>query len=251
MRILLKAQSLLLPLSLGAWGCILLRLHLSGQLSQIQNPAYHDITLSFGILLMLICVSYPFFFDLFSENGSHLTAQAAGRAALLALPLAAYLLLPEDLQSAQFLRQRASYNLLSPAALQRFLPGKPGELHRLLLEQVDEVSKDEVVLLDLLELIYLSQDRVLRERYNGQRVVISGQWLSEDETHFKIARLLIFCCAADGRTVALRVNGRTDLKSDGVFIEVTGTLGFKTDTPVPELELIDYIQNNDTPDSGM
>lgn len=239
MKTLRKAGHLLLPLCLGAWGCILLRLYLSGQLAQLQNPAYHGTTLFFGLLLMLICVSYPFFFDFPAETGSSLSLPAIGRGLLLLMPLAAYLLLPEDLLSINFLRQRASFNLLSPGALQRFLPGKPGELKRLLLAQVAEGSKEDIVPLDLLELIYLSQNQELREQYDNQRVVIPGQWLSEDETHFKIARLLIFCCAADGRTVALRINGRTDLKNDGTFIEVTGTLKFKPDTPVPELDLIE------------
>ncbi|NJK90736.1 MAG: hypothetical protein HC904_02215 [Blastochloris sp.] len=53
----------LLPLALGAWGCVLLRLHFTGQLSQLQNPAYHPLTLAFALLLVALCLLFPLLFD--------------------------------------------------------------------------------------------------------------------------------------------------------------------------------------------
>jgi uncharacterized membrane protein YcgQ (UPF0703/DUF1980 family) len=248
---ILKIRSFLLPLCGGLWGCVLLRLYASGQLSQVQNPAYHNITLVFSLLLILACLAFPFFFDAPSESSSGTWYSAPGKGLLLLLPIAAYLLLPEEILTTSFLKQRSSLNLLSPGALQRFLPGKPGELRRLLLEQVQDVPKTETVPLDLLELIYLSQDAELRDHYNGQQVSLPGQWLSDDADHFKIARLLIFCCAADGRTLTLRVNGHSDLQEDGTWIEITGTLRFSPGTPVPELNLIECRKMDGPPDAGM
>jgi uncharacterized membrane protein YcgQ (UPF0703/DUF1980 family) len=254
MNLFYKLRHIPGPLFLGLWGCLLLRLCLSGQLSQVQNPAYHGLTFYFSLLLLVMCLGYPFLFDPPSGISIPSWPRLGGGTILFSLPLVAYALLPEDILSTQFLRQRANFNLASPDALQRFLPGKPGELHRLLLEQVQSTTKEEVVPLDLLELVYLSQDQELRQRYANQQVVIPGQWLAEDEDHFKLGRLLIFCCAADGRTVLVRVNGKTTLKGDlddGSWIEITGTIQFKDKKSAPELDLISYEIMEGSNDFGM
>jgi hypothetical protein len=249
---LLRLRYFLIPLCLGAWGCVLLRLYLSGQLAQIQNPTYHPFTFGFALILIFIAISFPLLFDPpETTSASPSLAALGGRALLLLLPFFAYLHLPDDFISTNFLRQRTSSALLSPGALKRFLPGKPGELYRLLKEQAETTPKDQPVSLDLLELIYLSQDKQLRELYDGHQVVIFGQWLSENPTQFKLARLLIFCCAADGRTVTLNVHGQTDLKDDGSWLEVIGTLRYDADTNIPKLELINYTKPEHLPDFNM
>ncbi|NJK90737.1 MAG: hypothetical protein HC904_02220 [Blastochloris sp.] len=151
----------------------------------------------------------------------------------------AYLALPQDLALTNLLRSRSSSQPLNPNTLQRFLPGKPGELRQLLLEQGRESSPGDLIFLDLLELVYLAQDPTLRPLYQGRQVSLRGQWLAEDAEHFKIARLLIFCCAADGRSISLRVHGTTHPLEDGTWIEIRGTLNLE-DSPHPILELDRY-----------
>jgi hypothetical protein len=237
-----------LPLSLGVWGCVLLQLYLSGKLLQLQHISYHPLTLATALLLLVSAVCFPFFFDPPPSARPLARTPLFSSLFILLFPLTAYFWLPDEVITTDFLRKRSSSSLLHPGALQRFLPGKPGELYRLLQEQAEEAAPDEILPLDLLELSYLSQDPKLRALYHHKKVLILGQWLAEDAEHFRIAKLLIFCCAADGRTISLRVNGKTDLKMDGTWIEVIGHLSLPEDTALPELHLQNYTQPEDWPD---
>lgn len=250
---LARLRYVLLPVCLGSWGCILLKLYLSDQLRQIQHPSYQFITLSFSIILILSALSFFIFFDP-PRTDEHARSLPATGAILLILivPTLAYLALPTDLITTDFLRQRSSNsNLMSPGVIRRFLPGKPGELYKLLTEQVQDVPKNETLSLDLLELIYLSQDQRLRALYEGQQVIILGQCLTDNATQFKLARLLIYCCAADGRTVQVPIRGQIDSNLDGAWLELGGVLVFDPDTNLPYINLLNYTKIEGLPDFNL
>lgn len=250
---LARLRYALLPACLGTWGCLLLKLYLSDQLRQIQHPSYQLITFYFSILLIIISLSFFILFDPPQVSiSSHPLPATGGLLLVLIVPLVAYLILPSDLITTDFLRQRSSNsNLMSPGVIRRFLPGKPGELYKLLTEQVQDASKNESISLDLLELIYLSQDQRLRNLYEGHRVTILGQCLTDTADRFNLARLLIYCCAADGRTILVPIHGKIDFNLDSVWLELEGVLVFDPETNLPHINLLSYSKVQGLPDFNL
>jgi|GEM_PF-1078822 len=245
--VLSKIRFFLPPLILGAWGCVLLRMKLSGALLELQNPAYHPLTLGAVGLLLLTAIVYPFLFDA-SNSQPPLKLHKAAAGLLLLLPVAAWLALPGKNANAGMLTRRET-SLGSDLSLYRLLKVDPDELHDELLQRVQSAGTDSFINLDLLELNRITQCKDLQDAYQGHHVTLLGQWLpGETGGEFKLVQVIMFCCAADARVVGTKVMGDAGHRAKGDWLEVDADLQFDEGSNAPRLRLLEARAQSGLPD---
>lgn len=91
-------------------------------------------------------------------------------------------------------------------------------------------SPDGAIELETIDLLFAAGEQALRDEFDNQRVVVTGQFVpptGSDAGQFDLVRMFMVCCAADARPVGIKVGvpQSPDLPRMG-WIRVTGTARF-------------------------
>jgi uncharacterized repeat protein (TIGR03943 family) len=114
----------------------------------------------------------------------------------------------------------------SPAA--DALPAQAAANHDDESEKYLPKTADGNISLEVTDLLYAEQEESLRRMFEGKVIEVVGQYLPGSEpTEFRLVRMLIVCCAADARPVALPVQIPGAIPaSEMQWIKVTGKAVF-------------------------
>jgi uncharacterized repeat protein (TIGR03943 family) len=96
-------------------------------------------------------------------------------------------------------------------------------------EQYLPRAADGNVALEVTDLLYGENEESLRKEFSGKTIEVVGQYLPGSRPNeFKIVRMLIVCCAADARPIAVPVQApKTVSVADMSWVKVIGTAEFK------------------------
>jgi uncharacterized repeat protein (TIGR03943 family) len=90
-------------------------------------------------------------------------------------------------------------------------------------------AADGNVMLEVTDLLYGENEESLRKEFTGKTVEVIGQYLPGSKPNeFKIVRMLIVCCAADARPIAVPVQAQKPVSiADMSWVKVIGTPEFQ------------------------
>jgi uncharacterized repeat protein (TIGR03943 family) len=90
-------------------------------------------------------------------------------------------------------------------------------------------AADGNVALEVTDLLYGENEASLRKEFTGKTIEVVGQYLPGSKSNeFKIVRMLIVCCAADARPIAVPVQAQKTVSvADMSWVKVTGTAEFR------------------------
>jgi uncharacterized repeat protein (TIGR03943 family) len=96
-------------------------------------------------------------------------------------------------------------------------------------EQYLPRAADGNVMLEVTDLLYGENEESLRKEFTGKTVEVVGQYLPGSKSNeFKIVRMLIVCCAADARPIAVSVQTVKPVSvADMSWVKVIGTAEFQ------------------------
>jgi uncharacterized repeat protein (TIGR03943 family) len=96
-------------------------------------------------------------------------------------------------------------------------------------EQYLPRAADGNVMLEVTDLLYGENEASLRKEFTGKTIEVVGQYLpGAKPNEFKIVRMLIVCCAADARPIAVPVQAEKAVSvADMSWVKVTGTPEFQ------------------------
>jgi uncharacterized repeat protein (TIGR03943 family) len=96
-------------------------------------------------------------------------------------------------------------------------------------EQYLPRAADGNVLLEVTDLLYGETEESLRKEFMGKTIEVVGQYLPGSKPNeFKIVRMLIVCCAADARPIAVSVQAENAVSvADMSWVKVVGTADFQ------------------------
>lgn len=210
---------------LGGWALLLLKLFYSPVLSVIQNPHFHPLTWATGCLLLAAAFGYPFLYRP-SLSASLNWFRLLAICSIWSSPVVVYLVFPASTFSTdQLFRLAQRQNSLS-------VPSQSVEINQSASVQ-ETGNATELSIYDLLD---AQTSAELQKKFNGTLVSITGQFHSLSPTQFELARILIFCCAADAKNVAVSVRGKPPVAENGDWFKVKGVIGFRGINQPIELE---------------
>jgi uncharacterized repeat protein (TIGR03943 family) len=96
-------------------------------------------------------------------------------------------------------------------------------------EQFLPRAADGNVMLEVTDLLYGESEESLRKEFVGKTIEVVGQYLpGTKENEFKIVRMLIVCCAADARPIAVSVRPEKPVSiADMSWVKVIGTAEYQ------------------------
>jgi len=96
-------------------------------------------------------------------------------------------------------------------------------------------SKSGAIIVQVPDLLYAAQDSSLRPDFQDKTIELIGQWMPDQVNNskgsrFKLVRMLMVCCAADARPVAVLVeDGKKSKIPEMSWVSVTGRVTFPTE----------------------
>ncbi len=239
-------------LTLFLWAGVLLAFTFSGRLPAYLHPSFRPYVPLAGFVLILLAFAYYFFKeDRDGESGTdeacggggccghgdQLTAGKVLAFLVVALPLITAKLVSQDEFSAVTMLNRWSIQSSLPPipASERQLAPLPGMDDEETGQNSDASSYlvfDEQgrILAEVIDLMFGIEDEGIRHDFEGREVVLVGQYMpaeanSSEGKRFRLARMFMWCCAADARPLSILVEGETDA-SPGQWVRVTGKAAF-------------------------
>jgi uncharacterized repeat protein (TIGR03943 family) len=96
-------------------------------------------------------------------------------------------------------------------------------------EQYLPRAADGNVALEVTDLLFSENEESLRKEFAGKTIEVIGQYLPGSKSNeFKIVRMLIVCCAADARPIAVPVQAQKAVSiADMSWVKVIGTAEFR------------------------
>jgi uncharacterized repeat protein (TIGR03943 family) len=96
-------------------------------------------------------------------------------------------------------------------------------------EQYLPRAADGNVMLEVTDLLYGENEESLRKEFTGKTIEVVGQYLPGSKPNeFKIVRMLIVCCAADARPIAVSVQTQKPVSvADMSWVKVIGKAEFQ------------------------
>ena len=247
--------------TLLAWGGILLHFYFSGRIASFLHPTFRPLVLvsGFGMLLLAVglALSPSSGTACCDEEGcAHaLGRMTAGRVTtflILLLPIFAATAVSSDRFGSNTMMNRGIVNdasglravVKSPPPADSPLPSKAPETAAVQPSQKQPAtaqedylprSKSGNVLVQVTDLLYAAQDNSLRPDFQGKTIEMIGQLMPDNTNNpsgsrFKLVRMLMVCCAADARPVAVLVDGGGEVKIPEMsWVKVTGRATFPTE----------------------
>ena len=244
--------------TLAAWSAILMHFYFSGRITAFLHPMFRPFVLVSGGVLLLLAVGLAFAPS--SSDGccdedecAHtLGRMTAGRITtflILLLPICAAATVSSDGFGANTMMNRGivsdasglSVVKKSTLPVESPLPSKDGapssdqqaqQTTATAPEDYLPKSKSGNVIVQVTDLLYAAQDSSLRTDFQGKTIELIGQFIPDNVNNasgsrFKLVRMLMVCCAADARPVAVLVDGGGKAKiPDMSWVNVTGHATF-------------------------
>jgi len=237
-------------MTLTAWSAILLYFYFSGRISAFLHPVFRPFVLISGGVMILLAIGLaisPLSGDECCEEegcAHSLGRMTTGRILtflILLLPIGAAAAISSDGFGAGTMMNRGIVNdatglkaarqtSLSPTPQQPVQPQQPTAADEYLPK-----SKSGNVLIQVTDLLYAAQDSSLRSDFQGKTIELTGQLMPDNINNpngnrFKLVRMLMVCCAADARPVAVLVDGGANTKIPEMsWVRVTGRATFPTE----------------------
>ena len=235
--------------------------YFSGRITAFLHPMFRPYVLVSGGVLLLLAVGLAFApssgADCCDEDGCAHTMgrMTAGRVTtflILLLPLCAAATVSSDGFGANTMMNRGvisdasglSKAIKSPPLVESPMPSKDGaqppvppaqQTTATAPEDYLPRSKSGNLIVQVTDLLYAAQDSTLRADFQGKKVELIGQLMPDNVNNasgsrFKLVRMLMVCCAADARPVAVLVDGGGKAKiPDMSWVTVTGHATFPTE----------------------
>ena len=121
-------------------------------------------------------------------------------------------------------------------------------------EQYLPRAADGNVMLEVTDLLYGETEESLRKEFTGKTIEVIGQYLPGSKPNeFKIVRMLIVCCAADARPIAIPVQSENPVSvADMSWVKVIGTAKFQENGAKAKVTFkADKIEPTDPPQDAM
>jgi uncharacterized repeat protein (TIGR03943 family) len=248
--------------TLTAWGAILIYFYFSGRINSFLHPMFRPFTLVSGGVLLLLAVGLVFApssaggccdEDQCAHTLGRMTAGRVTTFLILLLPICAAATVSTDGFGAGTMMNRGivsdasglkaavkstpyveppmpSRNTVPPPAqtAQPTAAAAPAAAPEDYLPR----SKSGNVIVQVTDLLYAAQDSSLRPDFQGKTIELIGQWMPDNANNaigsrFKLVRMLMVCCAADARPVAVLVDDAKKAKiPDMSWVKVTGRATF-------------------------
>ena len=251
--------------TLLAWGAILLYFFFSGRIASFLHPSFRPLVLASGAGMLLLAAGLAFCPSALDgccgeEGCSHtLGRMSAGRVTaflILLLPIFAATAVSTDRFGAGTITNRGIVSdasgliavVKNPGRVEMPLPSgaggtpavetqpaQPQQSAATAAEDYVPRGKSGNVLAQVTDLLYAAQDSSLRPVFQGKTIEMIGQLMPDNANNasggrFKLVRMLMVCCAADARPVAVLVDagGATKIPEMS-WVRVTGKATFPTE----------------------
>lgn len=222
---LLPPTFLLPALVLGIWGCLLVRLWVSGDLINLQSPRFHLLTLVAAGACLLTALLAPLFFQPPPQKlPLRCFLRLLGQSVVLLLPPLAYLIQGPTFSTPTALLDRAW--IAANARHSSNLPRRSRPDSVALAQRLAETDPAMPVPVSMVELLTIEADPALRVAFAKRSVELLGQFLPDTPEQFRLVRLLMVCCAADARPLGLVVYGNAPDFEPGNWATTVGHLTF-------------------------
>lgn len=243
--------------TLIAWGTILLYFYFSGRIASFLHPTFRPFVLVSGAGMLLLAIGLAFSpasgTDCCDEEGCTHTPgrMTVGRAAaflILLLPICAATAVSTDRYGENTMMNRGIVSdaaglktaVKSALPVDSQLPSKnAGPIPSRPVQATPAASEDYLprgksgnLLLQVTDLLYATQDSSLRSDFQGKRIELIGQLMPDNTNNasgsrFKLVRMLMVCCAADARPVAVLIdNGQKTNVPEMSWVRVIGHATF-------------------------
>jgi hypothetical protein len=133
-------------------------------------------------------------------------------------------------------------------------PAQPGGNPDEGSEQYLPRAGDGNVMLEVTDLLYGETEESLRKEFTGKTIEVVGQYLPGSKSNeFKIVRMLIVCCAADARPIAVSVRSENPVSvADMSWVKVIGTAEFQENGAKAKVTFkADKVEPTDPPQDAM
>jgi uncharacterized repeat protein (TIGR03943 family) len=249
----------LTPCTLLAWGAVFTGTYFTGGVLRLLHPAFRELSAAAGITLIALALLWPFVAggscgDEHHDHSHDEVSPLRGvlRAFILVAPVVACLLVNPTGFSAVALRNReepGGIRLTAPpsAAVQAAVNAStatPADAtapivgDAILEPEPAPANTGEALDATLSDLHFLADEAKLREEFKGRLVKVVGQVSRESSSsgRYRLTRMVMWCCAADARPLAVGVTGDPGAQmQDMAWVEVTGRIQFEMfmGKPVP------------------
>ncbi len=255
--------------ALLTWATVLLGFFLSGRLPSYLHPTFRPLVPIAGVVLLLLAILYWWLSRANDEHSGHdhdhgfcghshgLSVGTVLAFLILVVPVVmAKLVSPGEFSATAIQNRWAMMSNEAPmASYERQIAPLPGE-------EVGEggdfsmaayLERNEAgqIKAEVIDLMFGIEDDVIRKDFSGQPVAVVGQYMpampGDGSNRFRLARMFMWCCAADSRPISIVVEGSTDV-SPGAWVRVVGTASFpEQDGQRVALVVADQIEPTETP----
>lgn len=247
-------------LTLFLWAGVLLGFAFSGRLAAYLHPTFRPFVPIAGCVVLVLALAYYLLWERGSNEGS-VSGDACGHGNccgqesrltigsilaffIVALPVIVAKLVSPDEFSAVALKNRWSIQSSLPprsASERRLLPqtGMDGAVVGEDWGNLNYLTYDEDgrILVEVIDLMFGIEDEGIRGELEGHEVTVIGQFMPAEANNargnrFRLARMFMWCCAADSRPISIIVEGATDA-TPGQWVKVTGRAEFPVEGGSP------------------
>lgn len=204
------------PVTLSAWGVVMLHTYVTGRTKMLLHPLFQPIIAISGVLLILLAIAHLCYF----------MPRPGRRAWLHWLVLLLPVLIAAGTAPGSFSDQmiaargiQSTSNALDSGALDANAEK--------MLQTLAETDPAKPLPMDVVDLVSASGMPALAQKLENRTLHLRGQYYRVNSGDFKLLRLIMYCCAADATPMGVLVHGQTpaDLKSME-WIEVEGAVHF-------------------------
>jgi uncharacterized repeat protein (TIGR03943 family) len=208
-----------------AWATVMLHTVASGRINELLSPMFRNYVIIAATALIAFSILYLLLFQPTQKTASAFaptgTARQLGRWLVLLLPvIAAAVFSPSAFSSTTI------YNRLPNASDQ--IPTWPDH-NKVATQAALDADPNQAAPVEVTDLIQLGQHPDQAKAFADRKVRSVGHIITTPGGSPKLARLIMWCCAADAVpvTVELQGNVKGTFKDDD-WLEVTGTAQFPT-----------------------
>lgn len=237
-------------IALLTWAAVLLGFQLSGRLPSYLHPDFRPLVPVAGCTLLALAILYYWLGNRTSGccDGHHGHSGGGGGAGgkltfggvlsflVLVVPVVtAKLVSPDEFSATAMFNRWSVQSTLPPASAESSRARAPGG--QAVAAGGDSSfagylrrNEDGQIIAEVLDLMFGIEDAVIRRDFQGREVAIVGQFMPADShnpagNRFRLARMFMWCCAADSRPISILVEGETEAEP-GDWLQVTGTATF-------------------------
>ncbi len=230
--------------ALLTWSAVMLGFFLTGRLPSYLHPTFRPLVPIAGIVLLVLAIVYYWLArrsddccEHGHDHGSGLSLGTILGFLILVVPVVtAKLVSPGEFSAVAIQNRWAMQSSEAPiASYERQFAPLPGEepLADGTISMAAYLERNEQgqIKAEVIDLMFGIEDEIIRRDFAGQPVAIIGQYMPPlesdggDGDRFRLARMFMWCCAADSRPISVVVEGAAEA-APGEWVLVTGTAKF-------------------------